>query len=481
MRAGRLCAIVAASLLLVAAPAGAAPQGRLSVGPNVDVSRRSGNQAEQAVAVNPTNPNNIVIVSNLEFGTGMWESYSFDGGATWTRHLVAKGGNLGASCCDPTLSFDAYGNLFMGYLYQYVDNVVPIALSTDGGRSFRLIAELHAPPLPESTGPNRANVGAPDDEEEGRGRVTDQPTVTSGAGTVWVTYNASGGIQAAGAAVSGLGKVAHFTQPQEAPGSRDPLGEGSNYGDVAIGPTGQVAVTYQTPADGEQPSTIKVNVDPDGIGPAGFGPPVVVATDGAGGFDYIPAQSGRSVDAEAGMAYDRTDGGHRGRLHLLYTRETPDESNDTDVMTRYSDDGGHTWGPALRVNDDATTNSQFHPRIALDQATGFLMAGWHDARSDLGAGGPGDTNGIPNDDAQYWGSASFDGGATWVRNVRISAGTSNASYAQNGVDYGDYSGLACFGGSCYPAWADNSNSTGDNPGGTLHTLDVYTARVRLTR
>jgi hypothetical protein len=28
-------------------------------------------------------------------------------------------------------------------------------------------------------------------------------------------------------------------------------------------------------------------------------------------------------------------------------------------------------------------------------------------------------------------------------------------------------------------WADNSNSTGDNPNGTLHQLDIYTARVRV--
>jgi hypothetical protein len=29
----------------------------------------------------------------------------------------------------------------------------------------------------------------------------------------------------------------------------------------------------------------------------------------------------------------------------------------------------------------------------------------------------------------------------------------------------------------YPVWADNSNSTGDNPNGTLHSMDIYTAKV----
>jgi hypothetical protein len=31
----------------------------------------------------------------------------------------------------------------------------------------------------------------------------------------------------------------------------------------------------------------------------------------------------------------------------------------------------------------------------------------------------------------------------------------------------------------YPAWSDNSNRTGSNPDGTLHQLDLYTARVSI--
>jgi hypothetical protein len=35
-------------------------------------------------------------------------------------------------------------------------------------------------------------------------------------------------------------------------------------------------------------------------------------------------------------------------------------------------------------------------------------------------------------------------------------------------------------GVLYPVWSDNSNSTGDNPDGTLSKLDVYTAKVTLS-
>ena len=79
-------------------------------------------------------------------------------------------------------------------------------------------------------------------------------------------------------------------------------------------------------------------------------------------------------------------------------------------------------------------------------------------------------------DAQFWGAFTSNG-TTFTPNVQISAGTSNSHVSGNGIDYGDYSGLAFFGGVAHPAWSDNSNSTGTNPDGTLTKLDIYTAAV----
>src|SRR5437773_7044172 len=81
---------------------------------NVDVSQRHLNESEETIAVNPTNPSNIVIVSNvghLEAGltSGMFAAVSFDGGASWAGRLIGNGDNLGDACCDPSLSFDQYG------------------------------------------------------------------------------------------------------------------------------------------------------------------------------------------------------------------------------------------------------------------------------------------------------------------------------------------------------------------------------------
>src|SRR6266545_4923644 len=83
-------AVVALSLVAIAAVPGAASAATPT---NVDVSQRLGNESEEAIAVNPTNPNNIVVFTNVghtEAGlmAGMFLGVSFDGGATWTRRLV---------------------------------------------------------------------------------------------------------------------------------------------------------------------------------------------------------------------------------------------------------------------------------------------------------------------------------------------------------------------------------------------------------
>jgi hypothetical protein len=430
---------------------------------NVDISQRHHNESEEAIAVNPTDPRNVVMVSNVDHpSAGMLKGVSFDGGSTWTTSLIGNNDNLGAACCDPTLSFDNYGNLFLSYLYN-VGNEVPVALSTDEGRHFMLIANIAKP---------ASSKAATSKAQRGLFRFVDQPTIVAAEHEVWLVFNAGGPMVATGAPVSGLGQVGGFRPVEVVHGTNN-----CTYGDVAIGPAGQIMQVCTLTESGQGGGKIRVSVDPDGLGPHGFGETVTVTDTHVGGFDFIPAQPDRSVDAEPGLAWDRTGGPHNGRVYLVYTLEHPNESNNTDIFVRYSDDQGLTWSAPVRANDDYTVNSQFLPKISLDPTTGHIAVVWYDARNDLGNGGPGDTDGIPNDDAQFWGTFSVDGTA-FAKNVQISEGTSNAHNSGNGIDFGDYTGLAYYGGTAHPAWADNSNSTGNNPNGTLHELDVYTAAVQ---
>ena len=460
-----LVALLIVITLVITSAGAARASSRLWLAPrptNVDVSQRPGNESEETVAVNPTNPKNIVIVTNVDHpAAGLFEGVSFDGGATWTTKLIGDNDNLGDACCDPSLSFDRYGNLFMTYLYN-VELEVPIALSTDGGLHFNLIANIAKPPKQSSSASG----------ERGLFRFVDQPTITAGVGEVWMVFNGGGPIVATGAKVSGLGKVGGFITPEVVPGTNN-----CTYGDVSIGPRGQVMQVCSLTESGQGGGKLFVNVDPDGLGPAGFGSRVFVAETHVGGFDFIPAQPDRSVDAEPGLAWDRTGGPHNGRVYLVYTLEQPNESNNMDIYVRFSDNDGATWSSPARVNDDHTKNSQFLPKISLDPTSGSLAVVWYDSREDLGTGGSGDTDGVPNDDAQFWGAFSTDGGQTFTANTQISAGTSNSHDSGNAIDYGDYTGLSFYGGIAHPAWADNSNSTGNNPDGTLHGLDIYTAAV----
>jgi hypothetical protein len=460
----RLTALVSAFGIALAAASSSGLAVSAAVPPtNVDVSQWHHNESEEAIAVNPTNPKNIVMVTNVDVPVaGMFEGVSFDGGKTWSTSLIGNNDNLGAACCDPSLSFDNYGNLFLGYLFN-VGNTVPVALSTDGGLHFNVIANIAKP-----AGSNTSTAS----ERKGLFRYVDQETITTGHNEVWMVFNAGGPIVATGAAVTGLGQVGTFSPAVVVPGTNN-----CTYGDVAIGPNGEVMNVCSLTSTGQGGGRLYVSVDPDGLGPAPFGGSVFVAETHVGGFDFIPAQPDRSVDAEPGLAWDRTGGVHNGRVYLVYTLEVKNESNNMDIEVSYSDDRGATWSAPVRVNDDATKNSQFLPKISLDPTSGNLAVVWYDSRNDLGLGGPGDTNGIPNDDAQFWGAFSTDGGQTFTRNIQISAGTSNSHASGNHIDYGDYTGLSFYGGIAHPAWSDNSNSTGTNPDGTLHQLDVFTAAV----
>jgi hypothetical protein len=465
-------------LLLIALPTSpaSAAKSRVTTPPNIDVSAASGNEAEDAIAINPTDPQNVVAMSVLpDVVSGIFEGVSFDGGQTWTRQVIGTGGDLGEICCDQQLAWDRFGNLWMVYLLN-TDNNVPIAVSTDGGLTFTKVTEvvptkvkgLGSPPGGGGKGVRRAPKGS---------ASADQPSIAVGPDSVWVSYTSypQQVVQASGAPVTGLGKFGAFSAPETVPTAN---GRG-NYGDTAVGSNGEVMVIYQDATNDQGGSHIYTAVDPDGLGAEGFSRPVFLAHSRVGGFDYLPVQPHRSVDAEANLAWDRSGGPHDGRVYAIWTQEVKNESDNMDIMFQFSDDAGATWSPAVRLNDDATTNSQVNPAIALDQTSGAVAVSWYDARNDLGQGGAGDTDGIPNTDVQIWATASTDGGATFAPNFQVSAGTSNATDAESSFDFGDYTHAAFQSGFFYPAWSDNSNSTGDNPDGTLHQLDLYTAKVAI--
>src|SRR2546423_13914597 len=116
-------------------------------------------------------------------------------------------------------------------------------------------------------------------------------------------------------------------------------------------------VPYQDKTNGQGGSHIYTALDRDGLGHAGFANPRLLAHSRVGGFDYVPVQPDRSVDAEANLAWDRSGGTHDGRVYAVWTQEVKNESDNMDIMLQYSDDNGATWTPAVRLHHDQGANS----------------------------------------------------------------------------------------------------------------------------
>lgn len=436
------------------------PTGTLSVGANVNATKMGGNEVEAEIAINPTNANNVVTlgVSSNNNGANLVVSRSFDGGKTWATTLVGSAQDkLSASTnrVDPHLAFDRFGNLYVVYEVAASTSEIRVivARSSNGGQSFTASTAvagqgLHIDYPIIATGPDATNLNQE---------------------TVWVGYTDTSlrRVRVVGARSTGLGNLSGFTSPQtvaDASGS---------FGSIAVGPAGQVVMAWQTSTGGQGPSKIMLDVDADGLGTAKtWGADRYVADTNVGGFDKIPAQPNRSIDANVGLAFDRSaNSSTRGRLYMVYTDENGNESNDTNVMLRYSDNLGTSWSSPLKVNDDATNRSQFLPAIAVDQSNGNVAIVWRDARNSSG-----------NNTAELWGTVSTTHGASVRPNVKISSGVSNqASAGGVGVDYdfGDYEGVAYANGKFIAVWADNSNATHDNPNGAS-LFDLYTAVVTVS-
>jgi hypothetical protein len=429
----------------------------LTVGPNVDVNRETGDQTEETIAVDPNNPQRIFVASNENnLLAGMMASYSTDGGATWTPYVIGtgpRGDGLPFAVSDPWASWDQFGNLFFTYIAQPELNSIQldlnVLLSTNGGKTFSLLTTIP---------------------------VNDHPEVATGAGYVAVTYNTgsprtpAGQVAVALASVAGLGQVGPFFQ-LIVPGS-----DQKNFGDIAIGPAGQIVAAFQSNTSGPGPDTAEVSLDPNVLGSAKFGIPTVASSLKVGGFRPIPPQPVRTVTANVEIAYDLSNGPHRGRLYLCYANAANITTSDLNIFVRYSDDDGRTWSQPVQVNDDTGKAVHFFPAIAVDQTTGNVGVAWYDTRNDTGNTSGGRPH-KPNTDVEVFAAVSTDGGVTFSPNVQVASGPSNATLNNDtfGNDFGDYLGLAYSHGILYPAWADNSTTLVGNP--SLPNFDIAIAQV----
>ena len=338
----------------------------------VNVSKNPFNQSETAVAINPTNPNNVFVSANhgtfvtADTGpndpiaeTGIFTSVTTDGGVTWTPKVIATDTDVNPqdgipdegfpiACCDPSASFDQFGNLFFVYLAGRPGtgngSSISVLLSTDGGVNFTPIANFRgggSDPL----NPNDPRGGQVDRCEVTTNRL---PDGTSMVAVSFVDFDFSvDAIQTVMAPVTTLGVVGPWNAVQSLPQSGTGNGDAvaHNLADVQIGPAGQVATAHQQV--GQNPvDKIYVNTDPDGLGPAPFGNAVFVDDSQLTFFEPLPGQPVRGVAAVPTLAYDNSTARTAGDFTSRMPRP-PSSSASTSSDSR--------WAPAATPTSCSAT------------------------------------------------------------------------------------------------------------------------------
>lgn len=452
----------------------------ITVGQNVNVSQLAGSQTDVQIAVNPVNPQNVVAVANggTTDSSALFIANSFDGGTTWTTQtLGANQDSISATGVaqrsDASVAFDRFGNLHVAYLADpntaaaTRTRAIVEAFSTDGGVTFstQIVEALSSnndkPQL--AIGPDAANLATQD--------------------AVYVTFKSASGLGVRGAIATGLGSLSSFS----AAGYFATASAGVTDAVASVGPEGQFVVTWSNSTTAEGPGNVFVDRDLNGlVGGFTFAPDITVSPTEVGRADLIPASPDRGISASPFLAYDRSGGAHDHRLYVAYADAptTPVDSDNTNIFVRFSDNHGATWSTAVQVNDDTTANSQFLQSISVDQVTGELYLSWYDARNDVGTTvTASNTDATANTEVQVFMSASVysaTGALTFTPNVLVSAGVSNqARDTNNSQDFGGNGGISAHNGVVYLSWADNSNSTTDNPDGATK-FDAYIARTTVT-
>lgn len=159
-----------------------------------------------------------------------------------------------------------------------------------------------------------------------------------------------------------------------------------------------------------------------------------------------------------------------GHLYVVYNDPAAVSGGDRgNIFLRVSIDGGATWAPAIRVNDDAGTNAQFMPTLAVTPDGTGLSVTWYDRRRD-----PADAL------IERWGAnATITGGTVaFGPNYRISPPFGvvvGVDPVINATYMGDYDMMTADNSFYYGTWGDNRDQSIAVPG--RKNANVRHARV----
>jgi hypothetical protein len=438
-------------------------------------------QNEPTVAVDRRNTQIVVAGANdycrQAVGGDTWVGYyrSTDGGLSWSNSLVPgyPGDNSPAGLAspvsgqceaagDPTQAFDAEGRLFYAFIcFNRVKpangSVFAATYEGDGATYVRTVRIAAGTPSVWGLFQDKINL-----------------TVDPATGNVYVVWGRYSG-QSANNVLYFARSTDHgqsFSRPiRLAPGLAE-----EQFGDVAVGPDGDVYVTFvtsaiQTPTEAAvwivksedegvsftDPSRV-TGIDPfdsnefsgNGFRDCGDGPFACPS-----GFTYSRFASLSAVTAD-------DDG-----VHVVWNAETA--AGQSKVFVRNSPDGLAWTAPAVQL-DAVPTGHQWWPDVA--SAGGMITVIFNDSRADPAYSPdrpPGnDADGVNSGDVvDAWAAQSSDGGVTWAE-MKVSSAGSNYGWETHGSRrvgfWGDYNYVSAVPGAVHVTWTDSRDLvSGDDP------------------
>lgn len=140
-----------------------------------------------------------------------------------------------------------------------------------------------------------------------------------------------------------------------------------------------------------------------------------------------------------------------GNLYVVFNDVGSAVGDNADVYLKYSTDGGATWAPKLKVNDDGGTTDQWQPTIAVTPDGAHIAVSWYDRR----------INGSLID--RFGAMAAFSSGTpVFGGNFRISLQSFPVVIGQdpvvNSVYMGDYDYAIADNSNFFVVWGDNRDS-----------------------